>query len=163
MKYLHTMVRVTNLENGRSIVLRVNDRGVNYRLLRLAIKPGAGPMFSAADLKRGREVIAHRDDAMIEAVLAFKTHAVVQIREGGSVKLRIYPMAGGAPREVAFNEVAYSAMLSGAREFDAPMSTNSLSNLLTALVHEGRLVRLQRGMFIHVDNVGLFAGSGHEA
>ena len=43
-----------------------------------------------------------------------------------------------------------------AREFDTRLSTNSLSNFLTALVREGRLVRLQRGMFVHVDHAAIF-------
>ena len=43
-----------------------------------------------------------------------------------------------------------------AKEFESDLSTNSLSNLLTALVRQGRLVRLQRGMFVHVDHVGIF-------
>lgn len=43
-----------------------------------------------------------------------------------------------------------------AREFDAELSTNSLSNMLTALVSQGRLVRLQRGVFVHVEHAGIF-------
>ncbi|MDR7268616.1 oligopeptidase B [Pelomonas saccharophila] len=116
---------------GGELLLRINDRGVNYRLLRLPMKPGKGPLYAAQDLKRGRELIAHRDDAMIERAVAFKTHAVAQIREGGSVKLRIYPMAGGAPREVAFKEVAYSAMVSVQREFDAPKVRFAYNSLTT--------------------------------
>lgn len=119
---------------GAELLLRINDRGVNYRLLRLPIKPGAGPLFGAQDLKRGRELIAPRADAMIEQVAAFKTHAVAQIREGGSVKLRIYPLSpstGGAPREVAFSEVAYSAVLAPQREFDAPRVRFAYNSLTT--------------------------------
>lgn len=116
---------------GGELMLRINDRGVNYRLLRLPMKTGKGPLFSAQDLKRGRELIAHRDDAMIEWVAAFKTHAVAQVREGGSVKLRIYALAGGAPREVAFNEVAYNAVLTPQREFDAPRVRFAYNSLTT--------------------------------
>lgn len=105
---------------GRELLLRINDRGPNFRLLRLAVKPVQGALFGAKDLKTARELIAHRKDAMVEQVAAFKTHAVAQIREGGSVKLRIFPMAGGAPREVAFQELAYGAVLTLQREFDAP-------------------------------------------
>lgn len=116
---------------GRELLLRINDRGVNYRLLRLPMKPRTGPLLTARDLQRGRELIAHRDDAMIEQVAAFKTHAVAQIREGGSVKLRIYPLAGGAPREVDFKEVAYSAVLTTQREADAPRVRFAYNSLTT--------------------------------
>jgi len=116
---------------GRELLLRINDRGVNYRLLRLPMHAGSGPLFGEKDLTRARELIAHRADAMVEQVAAFKTHFVAQIREGGSVKLRIYPLAGGAPREVAFNEVAYNAVLSGQREFDATRVRFAYNSLAT--------------------------------
>jgi len=116
---------------GSELMLRINDRGPNHRLLRLTMRPGKGALFTAKDLARGRELIPHRDDAMVEQVAAFKTHAVAQIREGGSVKLRVYPLAGGASREVAFNEVAYNAVLSPQREFDAPRVRFAYNSLTT--------------------------------
>jgi oligopeptidase B len=134
---------------GRELLLRINDRGVNYRLLRLPIKPGAGPLFNAADLRRAREVVAHRNDAMVEQVAVFKTHAVVQLREGGSVKLRLHPLAGGQPREVAFEELAYGATLLPQREFDAPRVRFAYNSLTTptrtyeADLASGRLTMLK--------------------
>ncbi|MFN3860897.1 MAG: S9 family peptidase [Roseateles sp.] len=116
---------------GNELLLRINDRGVNFRLLRLPVKAGQGALYGARDLRHARELIAHRADAMIEQVVAFKTHAVAQIREGGSVKLRIYPLAGGAPREVAFQELSYNAVLSGQREFDAPRVRFAYNSLTT--------------------------------
>ncbi|MFG6462618.1 S9 family peptidase [Roseateles sp. DXS20W] len=104
---------------GAELLLRINDRGVNFRLLRLPMKAGAGVLVPAEGLARARELIAARDDAMVEQAVAFKTHAVAQIREGGSVKLRIYPLGGGAPRDIAFQELAYGATLASQREFDA--------------------------------------------
>lgn len=117
---------------GRELMLRINDRGPNYRLLRLPMRPGTGALFAASDLKRAKALIPHRDDAMIEQVATFKTHAVAQIREGGSVKLRLYPMAGGASREVAFQELAYSTMLTSQREFDAPRVRFAYNSLTTS-------------------------------
>ena len=43
-----------------------------------------------------------------------------------------------------------------AREFQVMMSPNSISNFVTALVREGRMVRLNRGVFVHVDHAGIF-------
>lgn len=116
---------------GRELLLRVNDRGVNFRLLRVAMKPGTGPLLTPAALKSARELIPHRDNAMIEQAAAFKTHAVVQVREGGSVKLRIFPLKGGAPRDVAFQELAYNAVLAEQREFDAPRVRFAYNSLTT--------------------------------
>ncbi|MFN3302871.1 MAG: S9 family peptidase [Roseateles sp.] len=134
---------------GAELLLRINDRGVNYRLLRLAMKPGAGPLFGPADLRGARELVAHRADAMVEQAVAFKTHAVVQVREGGSVKLRIHPLAGGKPREIAFDELAYGATLAPQREFDAPrvrFTYNSLTaptRTYEAELASGRLTMLK--------------------
>jgi oligopeptidase B len=118
---------------GRELLVRINDRGVNFRLLRVPMKAGAGtgPLLTPAALKAARELIPHRDNAMIEQVAAFKTHAVVQVREGGSVKLRLFPLKGGAPRDVAFQELAYSAMLTEQREFDAPRVRFAYNSLTT--------------------------------
>lgn len=134
---------------GGELLLRINDRGVNFRLLRLPMRPGSGALYGAQDLARGRELVAHRDDAMLEQAVAFRTHAVVQVREGGSVKLRLLPLAGGAAREVAFDELAYSAALLPQREFDAPrvrFAYNSLTTPATtyeADLASGRLTRLK--------------------
>lgn len=116
---------------GTELLLRINDRGVNFRLLRLPVKAGQGALYGARDLQRARELIAHRADAMVEQAVAFKTHAVVQVREGGSVKLRIHPLAGGKPREVAFDELAYGATLASQREFDAPHVRFTYNSLTT--------------------------------
>ncbi|RTL46839.1 MAG: S9 family peptidase [Burkholderiales bacterium] len=116
---------------GREVLLRVNDRGVNFRLVRVAMKPGTGPLLTPAALKAAPELMAHRDNAMIEQAAAFKTHAVVQVREGGSVKLRIFPLKGGAPRDIAFQELAYGAVLAEQREFDAPRVRFAYNSLTT--------------------------------
>lgn len=116
---------------GRELLLRINDRGVNFRLLRLPMKPGTGPVVTAAALKAAKELIPHRANAMIEQVVAFKTHAVAQVREGGWVKLRLFPLAGGKPRDIVFQELAYSAVLGEQREFDAPRVRFAYNSLTT--------------------------------
>ena len=45
----------------------------------------ASPVATQAQLRNAPQLMPHRDDAMIENVVAFKTHAVAQVREGGSV------------------------------------------------------------------------------
>jgi oligopeptidase B len=116
---------------GRELLVRINDRGVNFRLVRVPMKAGTGPVLTPASLKAGRELIPHRDNAMIEQAAAFKTHAVVQVREGGSVKLRVFPLKGGAPRDIAFQELAYGAVLAEQREFDAPRVRFAYNSLTT--------------------------------
>ncbi|MFG6440746.1 S9 family peptidase [Roseateles sp. LKC17W] len=116
---------------GDELLLRIDDRGVNFRLLRLPMKSGAGALFKPADLARAQELIPHRADAMVEQAVAFKTHAVAQIREGGSVKLRLYPLRSGKPRDISFQELAYNAVLTPQREFDAPRVRFAYNSLTT--------------------------------
>ena len=77
----------------------------------------------------------HRDDAMIENVVAFKTHAVAQVREGGSVKLRLLRghagHTGNNARDVVFDELAYNAVLTPPSEFDADRVRFTYNSLTT--------------------------------
>lgn len=134
---------------GADLLLRINDRGPNFRLLRLPLRPGSGPVISPAQLKAARELIAHREDAMIENVVAFKTHLVAQVREGGSVRLRLMSHGKAEGRDLRFDELAYSSALVPQREFDAPRVRfvyNSLTTPLTtyeADLATGELHRLK--------------------
>lgn len=105
---------------GHELLVRINDRGPNFRLVRLPLRAGKGPVATQAQLRSAPQLMPHRDDAMIENVLAFKTHAVAQVREGGSVKLRLLRAhSGSGSRDVVFDELAYNAVLTPPSEFDA--------------------------------------------
>jgi oligopeptidase B len=95
------------LTDSAQMLLRINDKGPNYRLVSLPLKTLP---LRAADLAQARQLMAHRDDAAIEGVTVFKSHYVVQVREQGSVKQRIFAHAGGPGRDVVFPEASYVAM-----------------------------------------------------
>ena len=109
--------------------------GPNFRLVRVPLRAGKGPVATQAQLRSAPQLMPHRDDAMIENVVAFKTHAVAQVREGGSVKLRLLRghagHTGNNARDVVFDELAYNAVLTPPSEFDADRVRFTYNSLTT--------------------------------
>jgi len=87
-----------HLEEGW--LLRVNDRGPNFRVVRIA-EAGGEPAG-------GVELLAHRDDVMVEGIDAFAGHWVAWERAAGLAMIRVCPHAGSA-RHVALPEPVYEA------------------------------------------------------
>ncbi len=110
------------------ILLRINDKGPNYRLVSLPLR---NLPLRAADIAKARQLMAHRNDAALEGVTVFKTHYVVQVREQGSVKQRIFSHAGGPGREVSFPEASYVAMAGANMEVDSDRFRLTYTSLVT--------------------------------
>ena len=105
---------------GRFYV-RINDTGRNFRLVTV----DAG----APDLARAEEIVAARDDVMLDDVDVFASHLAVTERVAGSLQLRIVDLASGAAHTVAFDEPAYSVHTGGNAEFE----TTTLRFVYTSL------------------------------
>jgi oligopeptidase B len=93
---------------GRFYV-RINDAGRNFRLVTVDA--------AAPDLGRAEELIAARDDVMLDAVEVFANHLCVTERVAGSPRLRIVDLGSGDEHTIAFGEPAYSVHASGNAEF----------------------------------------------
>ncbi|HEY1767631.1 MAG TPA: S9 family peptidase [Terracidiphilus sp.] len=86
--------------------IRTNDRGRNFRLV---TAPEAAP-----GREHWTELIAHRDDVMLEDVDLFADFFVACEREDGLPQLRLWSFSGVGPEaapanEISFPEPAYSA------------------------------------------------------
>lgn len=100
------------------LMLRINDRGPNFRLIALPLPKSLS--VTPAQLAKARELIAHREDAMLERVAMFKQHLAVQVREQGSVKLRVFEHAHpGKPRDIPFDQAVFTATVGDNREYDS--------------------------------------------
>ena len=91
--------------NGRWFI-RTNDRGRNFRLV-TAPEATPGP-------EHWTELIAHRDNVMLEDVDMFAAFFIACEREDGLPKLRLWRFAGESPEavpagEISFPDPAYSA------------------------------------------------------
>ena len=94
---------------GDRFLIRTNDKGRNFRLVSAPIKtPGE---------KNWKELVAHRDDVMLEDIDAFKRFTVLSEREDGIPQLRILDAAGKSYR-IDFPEPVYLAELVQNRIFD---------------------------------------------
>ena len=106
---------------GGNFLLRINDRGPNFRLASLPDAPSA-----SHDLRRAKELVAHRDDVMLEALAVFKTHWVLQERAQGAVTLRVIAAARQTSRKIAFDEPVYAASLGPPRQFNREFDSTSV-------------------------------------
>ncbi len=105
---------------GRFYV-RINDTGRNFRLVTVDA--------AAPDLARAEELIAARDDVMLDDVDVFANHLAVTERVAGSLQLRVIDLRSGEDHTIAFDEPAYSVHTSGNAEFE----TTTLRFVYTSL------------------------------
>jgi len=89
---------------GDRFVVRTNWQAKNFRLV---LAPAGNP----ADRAAWKDLVAHRDDVLIEDFAAFHRHVVVAERSAGLRRLRIKPLDGSAEHYVTADEPAYSAWL----------------------------------------------------
>jgi oligopeptidase B len=95
---------------GDFFYLRTNGEGRrNFRLVRV---PVADP-----SRERWEELVAHRDDVMLEDVDVFARHYVTQERVDGLVRLRVTPLGDGVAHDVEFPEPTYDVASEPNAEF----------------------------------------------
>jgi len=113
--------------NGR-LYIRTNDKGRNFRLVSAPIE--------TPDRENWTELIAHRENVMLEDVDVFANFFVASEREDGLSRLRVWHFAGEGPEaspagEIAFPEPAYSAHLHVNRVFEATAFRYGYQSLVT--------------------------------
>jgi oligopeptidase B len=104
--------------------ITTNDTGRNFRVVKTAEKtPGR---------EHWKEVVAQRDDVMVEGLDMFRDFYVLVEREGGIPHLRVTDVATGDAHRVEFAEAAYAVSPSVNREFDAQAYRLSYQSPVTA-------------------------------
>ena len=98
---------------GNEFLIRTNDQGRNFRIVRA---PVATPGPSS-----WKEVVAHRDDVMVEGLEVFEDFYVLSEREMGLPYIRVTRFRGGESHRVTMDEPVY-AIYPGANE---EFSTNT--------------------------------------
>ncbi|MFZ1686059.1 MAG: S9 family peptidase [Flavobacteriales bacterium] len=78
-----------------------------------------------------KEVIAHRDDVLLEDVDLFKDHMVVSERQLGLVHLRVRKLSTGVEHEITFNDPAYVAYSGTNPEWDSSVLRYGYTSLTT--------------------------------
>jgi oligopeptidase B len=109
-------------------LIRTNDRGRNFRLVTAPV--------STPFPEHWTELIAHRDNIMLEDVDLFAGFFIACEREDGLPRLRVWRFTGDGPEaapadDIAFPEPAYSAHPHINRIFDATTFRYAYQSLVT--------------------------------
>jgi oligopeptidase B len=113
--------------NGRWIV-RTNYQAKNFRIV--AVNPG-----DEGDRTKWQDVVAHRDDAFVDAYDVSKRFLTIEEHSGGLRKLRVRPWSmgvnGGRDVFVTADEPSYTMALDVNREFDSAKLRYTYTSLIT--------------------------------
>jgi len=86
---------------GDDFVIRTNWQAKNFRIVRT-------PIASASDRANWRDVVAHRDDALVDGYASFERFIAVDERSGGLHKVRLKDWRSGKEELIAADEPAYT-------------------------------------------------------
>ena len=95
---------------GDRFYIVTNDRGRNFRLVTAPVGDPAEANWT--------ELVAHREDVMLDGVDLFAHHYVLHERHGGFPRLRVGAFAGGDPHVIELPEAVCSVHGGANLEFD---------------------------------------------
>jgi oligopeptidase B len=108
---------------GDHFYFRTNRDAPNFRLTRA---PVANPGPDSWE-----EVVAHREDVLLEGFDLFADHLVVEERREGLVRLRVMPWEGVGEHYIEFADPAYLAFATTNVELDTPVLRYGYTSLTT--------------------------------
>ncbi len=108
--------------NGKFYVL-TNYEAKNFRLMETS--------HAATGKDNWQEVIAHRDDVLLENIELFDSFLVLQERERGLRQMRIINKVSGESHYLPFEEEAYTAHIGVNREMSTPVLRYNYTSLTT--------------------------------
>ena len=128
-----SLVRVTNLENGRSIVVRINDRGpfVNNRIIDMSRRGAQLLGFEQNGTAKVRVQVMKDESMMIAAKASSQGGDVFspapQAAPAGSVTAQALPPAGGAAAATAPVQATQAPKASAIGNVQVPKPTGQVS------------------------------------
>jgi oligopeptidase B len=96
---------------GERFYILTNDRGRNFRLVTAPVNAPSEANWS--------ELIAHREDVMLEGIDLFSGHYVLHERRGGFPRLRVVPFATGEAHDIELPEAVCTVHGGANLEFDS--------------------------------------------
>jgi oligopeptidase B len=109
--------------NGRWIV-RTNFQAKNFRIVEVA-------RGAEGDRARWKDIVAHRDDAFVDAYDVSRNFLTIEEHSGGLRKLRIRPWNGAKDIFVTADEPSYTMALDINREFDSDKLRYTYQSMVT--------------------------------
>jgi oligopeptidase B len=111
----------------------------------------AGPI----DLAKGKEIVGHRDDVLVDGFDLFAEHGVLTTKSQALTKFRILTFATGEWRDIEFQEAVYSASPGGTPDFAArEFRINYQSMVTPSSVYDIDMTTLTRSLKKQTEVVG---------
>jgi oligopeptidase B len=108
---------------GDHFYIRTNDQAKNFRLVRTPV--------SQASRDDWEEVVAHRDDALLEGFELFRDHLVTLVRVRGLPQIAVRAWGDEKEHLVDFDEAAYVASVSDNYDLDVRVLRFTYSSMAT--------------------------------
>jgi len=110
-------------DGGDRFYVISNDGARNFKLMEVPLD----------DTSKGtwRELVAHRDNALIEDVEVFQNYLVVTIVEDGLKQMEVMNRQTGEMRRIEFDEEVYTAYADGNVEFESGLFRYSYESMTT--------------------------------
>jgi oligopeptidase B len=104
-------------------ILTNKDKATNFKLMKAP--------ENATEKKHWKEVIAHREDVLIEDIEIFSNYLVVEERSNGLNHIRIMPWSGEGEYYLPFGSETYNAYTTTNVDFDTDVLRYSYQSLAT--------------------------------
>lgn len=139
---------------GDTFYIRTNDQAKNFRLMQTPV--------GKTDKENWTEVIAPRDDVLLENIEIFRDHLVVEERKNGLIDLRIRPWSGGDEYYLEFDEPAYVAYATANYDLDTPLLRFVYESLTTPeTTYDYNMTTRERTLLKQVEVLGGFESSNY--
>lgn len=140
---------------GDHFFILTNLEAKNFRLMKTGL--------DKTGLENWEEVIAHRDNVLLEGIELFDNFMVVDERVDGLNQLRIINW-NGSEHYIEFWEEVYSAGISVNREFDTDMLRFSYTSLTTPFsTYDYNMVTKEKELLKQQEVIGDFNPANYEA
>ena len=91
-------------------LIESNWKALNFRLLETDLN-------NSSDKNKWKELIPHREQALLQSVIPFPNHLIIMERENGLRKLKILHKESKAVKEINFNDPTYTAYIASNPEY----------------------------------------------
>jgi len=110
-------------DGGDRFYVFSNDGAKNFRILEAPLDNTSKDAWT--------EIVAHRDDALIEDIEVFKDYLVVTIVENGIKQMEVIERTTGETYRIEFGEDVYTAYADDNYEFDTPWFRYTYESMTT--------------------------------
>jgi oligopeptidase B len=132
-----------------------NYEAKNFRLMKTPV--------DKTEKENWQEVIAHREDVLLEGIDIFKDYLVVEERKNGLSQIRIKPWEGNE-YYMEFQDPAYLAYTSGNPEFDTKILRYGYTSLTTpSSTYDFNMETKERTLLKQQEVIGDFSPENYES